>query len=144
MLAILRIVLGAAFILVAGFMLVAPRTWYETVPGVAERGAFNPHFVRDIACAVLITGGAFVAAGIWGERWRPAMIAGAAFGALHALVHLGEEMGAHSHSFFWTDLPAVYLPTLLSLWLAFARSPQSLRCSAAACGADQPTMGGIK
>ena len=53
------------------------------------------------------------------------MIAGAAFFALHALAHLGEELGAHSHSFFWNDLPAVYLPTLLALWLAFARSPQA-------------------
>jgi len=123
MLSILRTVFGIIFILLAAMMLIAPYEWYRTLPGVAERGAFNAHFVRDIGCAILLVGAGFVAGGIGGERWRPAMIAAALFGMLHALVHLGEEIfGAHAHSFLSIDLPGVYFPSLLGLWLAFAGS----------------------
>jgi hypothetical protein len=121
MLAVLRIVLGLSFSLVAAMMLAAPHFWYVTFPGVAERGAFNPHFVRDIGCASLVAGAGFVAGGIRPSHYRPAMIAGAALIVLHALVHVVEEIaGAHGRSFLATDLPAVYLPAAAGLWLAFA------------------------
>ena len=68
MLAVLRIVLGLSFSLVAALMLAAPRFWYVTFPGVAERGAFNPHFARDIGCASLVAGASFIAGGIRPSR----------------------------------------------------------------------------
>ncbi|MFZ3006326.1 MAG: hypothetical protein WA047_09125, partial [Phenylobacterium sp.] len=37
------------------FMLGAPLTWYDAVPGVPSTGAFNTHFVRDIGAAYLVT-----------------------------------------------------------------------------------------
>jgi hypothetical protein len=130
MLAVLRIVLGLSFSLVAALMLAAPHFWYVSFPGVAERGAFNPHFVRDVRCAVLVAGAGFVAGGIRPSHYRPAMIAGAALIALHALVHVVEEVaGAHGRSFLATDLPAVYLPAALGLWLAFAGSQTERRCA---------------
>jgi hypothetical protein len=123
MLAALRIILGLSFSLVAAMMLAAPHFWYVTFPGVAERGGFNPHFVRDIGCASLVAGAGFVAGGIRPSHYRPAMIAGAALIALHALVHVLEEIaGAHGRSFLTPDLPTVYLPAALGLWLAFAGS----------------------
>lgn len=121
MLAALRIVLGVSFALVAVMMLATPRLWYETFPGVAERGAFNTHFVRDIGCASLVAGAGFILGGIRPSRYRPAMIAAAALIGLHALLHALEEVaGAHGRSYFFTDLPAVYVPAALGLWLAFA------------------------
>ena len=47
----------AAFYILNGLsMLVAPDLWYELTPGVAETGAFNSHFVRDIGIAFLASG----------------------------------------------------------------------------------------
>jgi hypothetical protein len=42
------------------FMLVAPETWYFTVPGVTSTGPFNQHFLRDIGLIFLFLGGAFL------------------------------------------------------------------------------------
>src|SRR3546814_1983115 len=42
------------------FMLVAPLTWYELVPGVTDTGFFNQHFVRDIGIIQLFLGVAFI------------------------------------------------------------------------------------
>ncbi len=121
MLALLRLAYGAFFIVVAGVMLAVPRSWYDTLPGVADRGAFNPHFVRDIGVAFLVAGSGFVAGGLRPLAWRPAMFAGAGFILLHAAVHLVEEVShAHGRSFLRTDLPSVYIPAALALWLLLA------------------------
>jgi uncharacterized protein YjeT (DUF2065 family) len=69
------------------FMLVAPAAWYRLVPGVAETGPFNPHFVRDIGCAYLVAGSALLWLSL-DERARPAALAGAAFLAVHSLAHI--------------------------------------------------------
>jgi hypothetical protein len=42
------------------FMLVAPETWYFTVPGVTSTGPFNQHFLRDIGLIFLFLGGALL------------------------------------------------------------------------------------
>ena len=41
------------------FMLAAPTTWYEMVPGVTDTGFFNQHFIRDIGIIQLFLGIAF-------------------------------------------------------------------------------------
>ena len=37
-------------------MLANPDAWYGLLPGVVQTGPFNPHFVRDIGAAYLVTG----------------------------------------------------------------------------------------
>lgn len=100
-------------------MLLAPDTWYHSVPGVPFTGPLNLHFVRDIGCAYLVS-----AAGL---AWRaarpasgaPAALAGALFLLLHAGVHLAETLlGRCGWQALWRDLPGVILPALLALALA--------------------------
>jgi len=107
-----------------GFMLLAPRTWYELVPGVGDTGPFNAHFVRDVGAAYLVAGAALIAF-LLDRRARPAALAGAAFLSLHALVHgwdlaAGRETLAH----FAGDVPTVILPGLIFFTL-LPRRPTS-------------------
>ena len=84
---ILAWVLGAALAANGLFMLGDPAGWYAAIPGVTMTGPLNPHLVRDVGCAYLMAGAA-LAAFVVDARARPAALAGAAFLALHAFVHL--------------------------------------------------------
>jgi len=98
-------------------MLAAGPLWYETVPGVTETGPFNPHFVQDTGLAFLVARLA-LAARAWRPRYWPAALAGAAFLAAHALLHLLLIAGGHSHHVAF-DLLAVVLPSAVALYSAF-------------------------
>jgi uncharacterized protein YjeT (DUF2065 family) len=116
---ILAVTLGAALAANGLFMLGDPAAWYAAVPGVTMTGPLNLHFVRDIGCAYLVAGVA-LAAFAFNARTRVAALAAGAFLALHALVHLwdwasGREMLDH----LVADLPAVFAPPALALWLAW-------------------------
>jgi uncharacterized protein YjeT (DUF2065 family) len=77
------------------FMLLAPAAWYATLTEVQGTGPLNQHFVRDIGAAYLVAGGALIWFAI-DPRARAAALAGAAFFALHALVHwLTRSLGAN-------------------------------------------------
>lgn len=114
--------LDLALIANGAFMLAVPQTWYAVVPSVADTGPFNAHFVRDIGCAYLVAGAGL----LWfcvDTRARPAALAGGAFLALHALVHLWDAVaGRESLIHFLEDVPVVILPSLLILRLARPRS----------------------
>lgn len=102
-------------------MLAIPDTWYGLVPGVWQTGPFNPHFVRDIGAAYLVAGATLV----WfatDRAARPAARAGAAFLAIHALIHLWDAAAEHAHQLL-VDLPTVFLPPALAIWIAW--SPKS-------------------
>jgi hypothetical protein len=119
---ILALILGAGLAANGLFMLGDPAAWYAAVPGVPMTGPLNPHFVRDIGCAYCVAGAA-LAALAFDARARAAPLAGGAFLALHALVHLwdwasGREMLDH----LIADLPAVFAPPALALWLAWPNS----------------------
>lgn len=99
--------------------LAVPAMWYALIPGVTETGPLNPHFVRDIGAAYLIAGAAF--AWMWrnAKAW-PAALAGGAFLALHALVHVGEMLaGTIDPQHLLHDLPGVFLLPVFALWLAW-------------------------
>lgn len=98
-------------------MLFAGPLWYESVPGVADTGPFNPHFVQDIGVAFLAAGLA-LAARAWRSRYWPAAVAGAGFLAAHALIHLVLIAGSHSHHVA-SDILAIVLPSALALYSAF-------------------------
>ncbi|MGZ5989986.1 MAG: hypothetical protein ACXWLZ_13210 [Rhizomicrobium sp.] len=98
-------------------MLLAGPYWYTSVPGASETGPYNPHFVQDIGAAFLVAGLA-LAARAWRPRYWPAAVAGAAFLAAHALLHLVLMVGGHDHRAAF-DLVAVVLPSALALYSAF-------------------------
>ncbi len=98
------------------FMLAQPQLWYRTVPTVVFTGPFNQHFVRDIGAAYLACG---VLMG-WALRdlrtRRLAVLAGALWMSLHALVHLYEVIaGICGAAIFMRDFPGVFGPPALAL-----------------------------
>lgn len=105
-------------------MMLGPETWYGLVPGVTETGPFNPHFVRDVGAAYLVAAGGLLWFAI-DARARAAALAGAAFLGLHGLVHLGEALAGDHPAHLARDLPGVFLPAALGLWLAWPRRPMN-------------------
>lgn len=110
-------ILGIGLSINALAMLGWPEPWYGAVPGVADTGPFNPHFVRDIGCAYLVVG-----IGLIGfardQRWRSFAQAGAAFLTLHALVHLWDALAGREHVHnLLGDLVPVFAMPLLALWI---------------------------
>lgn len=103
----------------------SPFHWYNVVPGVMATGAYNPHFVRDIGMAYLVSAAGM---GWWalrpGNAW-PALVGAAAFLSLHSAVHLLDAACGRSLSAdFFRDLPGVYLPALITSWAALSHSPK--------------------
>lgn len=117
---VLALLVGLFLLGNGGFMLLAPADWYAAVPGVAETGPLNPHFVRDIGAAYLACAGA----GLWlaaDRRAWPAALAAAGFLGLHGLIHLGEWLGGHGLGHLATDLPGIWQPPLALIWLGWPR-----------------------
>jgi hypothetical protein len=100
-------------------MLAVPAAWYAAVPGVPETGPFNPHFIRDIGVAYFVAGVTFPWLAMR-DAARPAAQAGAAFLALHAIVHLWDAAAGREHVHaLLVDVPAVFLPPALAIWIAW-------------------------
>jgi len=103
-------------------MLGVPAGWYAAVPGVADSGPFNAHFIRDIGAAYLVAGAALV----WFAANPIALLAaqaGAAFLAIHALVHLWDAAAGREHvRQLLVDLPTVFLPPILAIWIVWPRA----------------------
>jgi hypothetical protein len=117
---IVALILGIGLAANGLIMLVVPSTWYAIVPGVAETGPFNAHFVRDIGVAYLVCGVALA----WFALERiaqPAALAAAAFLALHALVHLWDAVAGREHAHqLLLDVPTILLPPVLAFWITLA------------------------
>jgi hypothetical protein len=116
---VLALVLGIGLALNALLMLAVPAEWYAAVPGVAQTGPFNAHFVRDIGAAYWVA-----AAGLCcfaaSAQARAAAQLGAAFLALHALVHLGDAVAGREHApELLPDLASVFLPAVLAVSIAW-------------------------
>ncbi len=100
------------------FMLVAPLTWYELVPGVTDTGFFNQHFVRDIGIIQLFLGVAFIVGLLRPERRIGLWAAATLWLIAHALFHLWEvAVGICAPSVILRDFPAVTLPALIGIAL---------------------------
>lgn len=98
-------------------MLFASSLWWESVPGVPETGPYNPHFVQDVGAAFLVAGLA-LGARAWRPAYWPAAVAGSAFLAVHALIHLVLIASGHDHHAA-ANLAAVVLPAALAMYSAF-------------------------
>ena len=125
-----RTVLAAVLVMVAFnglflsanglFMLVAPLTWYELVPGVTDTGFFNQHFVRDIGIIQLFLGVAFIVGLLRPERRIGLWAAATLWLSAHALFHFWEvAVGLCAPSALPRDFPAVTLPALIGIALTF-------------------------
>jgi fucose 4-O-acetylase-like acetyltransferase len=105
-------------------MLFASFWWYGAVDGVTETGPFNPHFVRDIGMAYLVTAG-----GLGWYAWRPsqgwpALVAAAAFLTLHAAIHVYDAAcGREPLAMIARDFAGVFLPALVAVLIAL-RKPE--------------------
>ena len=120
----LRALLGLLFAANGLAMLIVPDTWFHQVPGVTATGPFNPHFVRDVGAAYLLTGVAFLAL-VRAPAARPYALAGIGFLLAHALIHLVEAaLGLQSLAHLLGDVPAVFAVPLLGLYAAW-RGPKS-------------------
>jgi hypothetical protein len=104
------------------WMLASPQTWYLTVPGVAQTGPANAHFIRDISCAYLVVALSLLGLARWPKRAWPAALAGGGFLTLHAMVHAWDFIaGREPVHQLGADLPGVFLPAILVVWLAWPR-----------------------
>jgi hypothetical protein len=99
------------------FMLAAPPLWYDSVPGLAHTGPFNPHFVSDIGVAYLIAGLALIARA-WQPRYWPAAVAGAAFMVGHAVIHM-LDIALQRTGNVGVDVWLVIAPAMLAAGAAF-------------------------
>ena len=98
-------------------MLAAPLNWFTTVPGVADSGPFNDHFVRDVGIVYALSGVAFLQLVRGLAAARPYAMAGVIFLLGHAGFHLVETLvGVRDLAHLLTDLPAVVLLPLAAAW----------------------------
>lgn len=121
MIALTKLIL-AAIVGVGGaangvFMLAAPALWYDSVPGLAHTGPFNPHFVSDIGVAYLVASLALISRA-WRPRYWPAAVAGAAFMIGHAIIHVLDIVSERTGNVN-VDVGLVIVPALLAAWAAF-------------------------
>ena len=112
-------VLGIGLVANGLVMLAVPDAWYAAVPGVTATGPFNAHFVRDIGAAYLVCGAALPWFAI-SPAARPAAVIGAAFLAVHAVVHLWDAAAGREHVHqLLIDLLPVFLPPALAIWIVW-------------------------
>jgi len=117
---ILTMALGVALGANGAWMLVAPMNWYRWIPGVVGTGPANLHFIRDIGCAYLVAGLSVIWLGRAPQLAWPAALAIGIFLGLHALVHLYDFfIGHESARNLIEDVPAIFLPAVLVIWLAW-------------------------
>jgi len=118
----LAVLLGLWFTALALWMIAAPMNWYNRVG--ATTGPANVHFIRDLGCAFLVSALSL----FWfakSPRTWPAAVAGVSFLVLHVLVHLWDTAaGREPYHLFVLELPTVFLPALLGIWVIW---PQSKR-----------------
>lgn len=112
------IVLGIALGVNALAQLVAPEPWFWAVPGVPIRGAYNPHFVRDLGLIYLAVAGGLLM-GAYDVKQRLAWWFAPMFWLTgHAIFHLLEVLaGVVTTASLLEDFAGVTLPALISIAL---------------------------
>lgn len=114
------VLLGLAALGNGVFMTLAPETWYWLVPGVPDRGPFNPHFVRDIGMIYLLIGVAFIYGAIYLRHRLTLWLMPTAWLVAHALFHIWEVLvGICGPESLIEDFAGVTLPALLALGLVY-------------------------
>lgn len=102
------------------WMLAAPAHWYTQIPGVAETGPPNIHFIRDIGCAYLVPALALLWFAAAPKRAWPAVLAGAAFLLLHSCIHVWDTFaGREQAHHLLAEIPTVIIPAFIALWVGW-------------------------
>ena len=118
---ILLLLLGLFHLANGLHMVLAPLAWYGAVPGVAQTGPFNAHFIADIGMAFIASAAGLM---LGARRGRDAALfacAGAVWPALHALIHLdGWAMHGFPHDPGIAASEAIGVVTLAVLGLVLA------------------------
>lgn len=117
---ILAGLLAFYYLALGAIMLWDPLGWYNQTPGVTHTGAFNPHFVVDIALAFAASGMLWGAAAML-PRHRGGLAAGAAlWPALHAAFHVVGWLGhgLPQGPALWAELLGVVLVAAIGAALA--------------------------
>ncbi|MBC7767513.1 MAG: hypothetical protein H7124_01865 [Phycisphaerales bacterium] len=114
---IVAVAIGLTGALNGVFMLSNGALWYDSVPGLAHTGPFNPHFVADIGAAYLVASLALLARA-WRPRYWPAAVAGAAFMVAHALIHVA-DIALERTGDVSVDVFLVIAPAAIAAWAAF-------------------------
>ena len=122
---VIAAVLGLGGAANGALMLAAPALWYDSVPGLAHTGPFNPHFVMDIGVAYVVASAALIARA-WRPRYWPAAVAGAAFMIGHALIHAA-DVAAERTGNIGVDVWLVIVPALLATWAAWPEKAERTR-----------------
>ena len=98
----------------AAFMAVAPHAFYEAV---GPFGAFNGHYIRDVATFSAALGFGF-AVSLSRPSWRLPVIAVTTVQfALHTVNHLFDASSAHPQWTGWFDFVSLLAATLLLVWM---------------------------
>lgn len=144
---IAMVIFNGAFLSLNGvFMIIAPLTWYELVPGVTDTGFFNQHFIRDIGMIQLFLGIAFAIGLAVPERRVGLWAAATVWLSGHALFHFWEvAVGICAPSVIPRDFPAVTMPALfgiaLTLWAIRHSHAEELAAASDRPGLQQPEAG---
>lgn len=104
------------------YMLAAPASWYEAVPGVVDTGPMNGHFIADIGLAYVASGVLLVAGARAGRAFPYLAVAGALWPAMHALLHLWGWVAhglPNEPAMLASDALAVMAPSGLALIIAW-------------------------
>lgn len=111
--------IAAVYALNGAFMLIEPKAWYDTIPGVSMLGPYNTHFIRDIGILYLVAAGGF----FWGLRPGQAsvLLFACMWPALHAVYHLNMWVarGFPFDLVAFVNLAAIQLPAWAALWIAW-------------------------
>jgi hypothetical protein len=102
------------------WMVTAPFHWYAAIRGVAATGPANPHFIRDVGCAYLVTALALLWLAAAPKQAWPAVLFGSVFLLLHAFVHVWDTAaGRESPHRLMAEIPTVIFPAFLAVWLGW-------------------------
>ena len=118
--AVIALLLGLAALANGIFMTIAPESWYWMVPGVPDRGPFNPHFVRDIGFIYALIGAVFIYGSVYTKHRFQLWLLPTAWLVSHAFFHVWEVVvGICGPESLIEDFGGVTLPALLALGLTY-------------------------
>ncbi len=110
-------------------MLVSPASWALSVVHDPSPSHLEFHFIADIGMAFLASSAALVWSARRGEAFAPWAIAGAAWPALHALIHIREWVMVGppaTTADIWNEGIGVILAGLAGVLLAYFRQRQGV------------------